>query len=136
MNAGVTPLPAFNAFAIQSGQVYELFSMSFPSAPFSRVANLVKFPVAWRGAENGGRYSMYLRDSTGRNTWLFSGGGITTFAISELLENLYVKIPAGCTWWKIVLTADRRSSLSRAAADQSGWSLFKEGSGGVSVAHP
>ena len=136
VNAGVTPLPAFNAFAIQSGQVYELFSMSFPSAPFSRVANLVKFPVVWRGAENGGTYSMYLRDSTGRNTWLFSGGGITTFAISELLENLYVKIPAGCTWWKIVLTADRRSSLSRAAADQSGWSLFKEGSGGVSVAHP
>jgi len=127
---------AFNLFSIQSGQVYDLFTMNVPAASFVRIANLVKFPVNWRGAENGGTYSMYLRDSTGRNSWLFSGSGQNTFDISSILENLYVRVPANCTWWKIVLTADRRSSLTRTAADQTGWTLFKEGSGGVSVSHP
>ncbi|NEX88902.1 DUF1983 domain-containing protein [Aeromonas rivipollensis] len=136
VNAGVTDLPAFNVFSIQSGQVYDLFTMNVPAASFVRIANLVKFPVNWRGAENGGTYSMYLRDSTGRNSWLFSGSGQNTFDISSILENLYVRVPANCTWWKIVLTADRRSSLTRTAADQTGWTLFKEGSGGVSVSHP
>lgn len=136
VNSGVMNLPIFNSFAIRSGQVYDLITMNFPAASFVRIANITKFPVIWGGAENGGTYSMYLRDSTGRNTWLFSGSGQTQFPISDILNNLYVSVPAGCTWWKIILTADRTSILTRTKAEQSGWTLFKEGSGGVSVSHP
>ncbi|MNV86486.1 hypothetical protein D3C71_1805250 [compost metagenome] len=94
-----------------------------------------RIPMSWRSMENGGRFNMYYRDSTGRNQNVFGEnkpmGPIDGY---PSMDNVSLRIPAGCTWVAISIQGDRRQTCGRDFLPfEANWQVFKSGSGGISI---
>ncbi len=121
--------------SIVSGQLYDVFRMNVPAVSWERFMLISRIPMSWRSMENGGRFNMYYRDSTGRNQNVFGEnkpmGPIDGY---PSMDNVSLRIPAGCTWVAISIQGDRRQTCGRDFLPfEANWQVFKSGSGGISI---
>lgn len=123
---------------VSSGQLFDVFRMNLPSVSWERHMLINRIPISWRSLENGGRFNMYYRDSTGRNQNVFGENkpmGLIDGYPS--MDNVSLRIPAGCTWVAISIQGDRRQTVGRDFLPfESNWQVFKSGSGGISISAP
>lgn len=121
--------------SIVSGQLYDVFRMNVPAVSWERFMLISRIPMSWRSMENGGRFNMYYRDSTGRNQNVFGENkpmGLIDGYPS--MDNVSLRIPAGCTWVAISIQGDRRQTCGRDFLPfEANWQVFKSGSGGISI---
>lgn len=134
VNAGLHTFAATST-NIVSGQLFDIFRMNVPAVSWDRYMLISEIPFNWRAQEQGGRYNMFVRDSTGRNSNIWSGskplGPIDGFPSMEAVS---IRIPAGSTWVAISVQGDRRQTISRyAVAHESNWQVFNAGSGGINI---
>nr|WP_326510721.1 DUF1983 domain-containing protein [Aeromonas caviae] len=133
-NAGLFTFPAVSQ-TVTSGTLHDVFRMNLPAVSWERYMLISQIPLSWRSLENGGRFNMYLRDSTGRNTNIF-GENKPLGAIDGYpsLNSFSIRIPAGCTWVALSVQGDRRQSVGYGQLPiESNWQVFKAGSGGISI---
>lgn len=69
-NAGLFTFPATSQI-VTSGTLHDVFRMNVPAVSWERYMLISLIPLNWRSLENGGRFNMFLRDSTGRNQNIF-----------------------------------------------------------------
>lgn len=133
-NAGLFTFPNVTQ-TIQSTVLHDVFRMNLPAVAWERYMLISQIPLSWRSLENGGRFNMYLRDSTGRNTNIFGEnkpmGNIDGY---PSLDNFSIRIPAGCTWVALSIQGDRRQNVGYGSFPiETNWQVFKAGSGGISI---
>ncbi|MGL6435787.1 phage tail tip fiber protein [Aeromonas caviae] len=120
---------------VASGQLFDVFRMSVPAVSWERHMLINRIPMSWRSLENGGRFNMYYRDSTGRNQNVFGENkpmGLIDGYPS--MDNVSIRIPAGCTWVAISIQGDRRQTVGYGQLPiETNWQVFKSGSGGISI---
>lgn len=92
-------------------------------------------PLNWRSLENGGRFNMYIRDSTGRNTSIFGENKpMGTINGYPSLDNFSIRIPANAALGRTGIQGDRRQSVGFGQLPiETNWRVFKAGSGGISI---
>lgn len=134
VNAGLYTFPAATQ-TIQSTVLHDVFRMNLPAVSWERHMLISLIPLSWRSMENGGRFNMYYRDSTGRNQNVFGENkpmGLIDGYPS--MNNVSIRIPAGCTWVAISIQGDRRQTVGFGSLPiESNWQVFKSGSGGISI---
>ena len=133
-NAGLFTFPATSQI-VQSTVLHDVFRMTLPAVSWERYMLISQIPLSWRSLENGGRFNMYLRDSTGRNTNIF-GENKPLGAIDGYpsLDNFSIRIPANATWVALSIQGDRRQSVGYGQSPiETNWQVFKAGSGGISI---
>lgn len=134
VNAGLYTFPAATQ-TIQSTVLHDVFRMNVPAVSWERHMLINRIPLSWRSLENGGRFNMYYRDSTGRNQNVFGENkpmGLIDGYPS--MNNVSIRIPAGCTWVAISIQGDRRQTVGFGSLPiESNWQVFKSGSGGISI---
>ena len=133
-NAGLFTFPA-KAVTVQSQQLYDVFRMNVPAVGWERYMLISQIPLSWRSLENGGRFNMFLRDSTGRNANIFSQnkpmGAIDGY---PSMVNFSIRIPANATWVALSIQGDRRQSVGFGQFPiETNWQVFKAGSGDISI---
>lgn len=133
-NAGLFTFPATSQI-VTSGTLHDVFRMTLPSVSWERYMLISQIPLSWRSLENGGRFNMYLRDSTGRNTNIFGENkGLGAIDGYPSLDNFSIRIPANATWVALSIQGDRRQSVGyRQSPIETNWQVFKAGSGGISI---
>ncbi|MEI4983825.1 fibronectin type III domain-containing protein [Aeromonas caviae] len=134
VNAGLFTFPATSQI-VTSGTLHDVFRMNVPAVGWERYMLISQIPLSWRSLENGGRFNMFLRDSTGRNTNIF-GENKPMGAIDGYpsLINFSIRIPANATWVALSIQGDRRQSVGFGQLPiETNWQVFKAGSGGISI---
>ncbi|WP_439829622.1 fibronectin type III domain-containing protein [Aeromonas caviae] len=134
VNAGLFTFPATSQI-VTSGTLHDVLRMNVPAVGWERYMLISQIPLSWRSLENGGRFNMYLRDSTGRNTNIF-GENKPMGAIDGYpsLINFSIRIPANATWVALSVQGDRRQSVGFGQLPiETNWQVFKAGSGGISI---
>lgn len=133
-NAGLFTFPATSQI-VTSGTLHDVFRMTLPSVSWERYMLISQIPLSWRSLENGGRFNMYLRDSTGRNTNIFGENkGLGAIDGYPSLDNFSIRIPANATWVALSIQGDRRQSVGYGQSPiETNWQVFKAGSGGISI---
>ena len=109
--------------------------MNVPAVSWERYMLISLIPLHWRSLENGGRFNMFLRDSTGRNTNIFGENKpMGTIDGYPSLDNFSIRIPANATWVALSIQGDRRQSVGFGQLPiETNWQVFKAGSGGISI---
>lgn len=133
-NAGLFTFPA-RAVTVQSQQLYDVFRMNVPAVGWERYMLISQIPLSWRSLENGGRFNMYIRDSTGRNANIFGQNKpMGTIDGYPSMVNFSIQIPANATWVALSIQGDRRQSVGFGQLPiETNWQVFKAGSGDISI---
>ncbi|MDX7825734.1 fibronectin type III domain-containing protein [Aeromonas caviae] len=133
-NAGLFTFPAVSQ-TVTSGTLHDVFRMNVPAVSWERYMLISLIPLNWRSLENGGRFNMFLRDSTGRNTNIFGENKpMGTIDGYPSLDNFSIRIPANATWVALSVQGDRRQSVGFGQLPiETNWQVFKAGSGGISI---
>lgn len=134
VNAGLFTFPAASG-TVNSGVLHDVFRMNVPAVSWERYMLISLIPLNWRSLENGGRFNMFLRDSTGRNTNIFGENKpMGTIDGYPSLDNFSIRIPANATWVALSIQGDRRQSVGFGQLPiETNWQVFKAGSGGISI---
>lgn len=134
VNAGLFTFPAASG-TVNSGVLHDVFRMNVPAVSWERYMLISLIPLNWRSLENGGRFNMFLRDSTGRNTNIFGENKpMGTIDGYPSLDNFSIRIPANATWVALSVQGDRRQSVGFGQLPiETNWQVFKAGSGGISI---
>lgn len=134
VNAGLFTFPAVSG-TVNSGVLHDVFRMNVPAVSWERYMLISLIPLNWRSLENGGRFNMFLRDSTGRNTNIFGENKpMGTIDGYPSLDNFSIRIPANATWVALSIQGDRRQSVGFGQLPiETNWQVFKAGSGGISI---
>ncbi|MFQ2856010.1 phage tail protein [Aeromonas caviae] len=134
VNAGLFTFPAVSG-TVNSGILHDVFRMNVPAVSWERYMLISLIPLNWRSLENGGRFNMYVRDSTGRNTTIFGENKpMGTIDGYPSLDNFSIRIPANATWVALSIQGDRRQSVGFGQLPiETNWQVFKAGSGGISI---
>ncbi|MFQ2530680.1 DUF1983 domain-containing protein [Aeromonas caviae] len=134
VNAGLFTFPATSQ-TVTSGTLHDVFRMNVPAVGWERYMLISQIPLSWRSLENGGRFNMFLRDSTGRNTNIFGENKpMGTIDGYPSLDNFSIRIPANATWVALSIQGDRRQSVGFGQLPiETNWQVFKAGSGGISI---
>lgn len=134
VNAGLFTFPATSQ-TVTSGTLHDVFRMNVPAVGWERYVLISQIPLSWRSLENGGRFNMFLRDSTGRNTNIFGQNNpMGTIGGYPSLVNFSIRIPANATWVALSIQGDRRQSVGFGQLPiETNWQVFKAGSGGISI---
>ncbi len=134
VNAGLFTFPASSG-TVNSGVLHDVFRMNVPAVSWERYMLISLIPLNWRSLENGGRFNMFLRDSTGRNTNIFGENKpMGTIDGYPSLDNFSIRIPANATWVALSIQGDRRQSVGFGQLPiETNWQVFKAGSGGISI---
>lgn len=133
-NAGLFTFPATSQ-TIASGTLHDVFRMNVPAVGWERYMLISQIPLSWRSLENGGRFNMYIRDSTGRNTNIFGQDKpMGTIDGYPSMVNFSIRIPANATWVALSIQGDRRQSVGFGPLPiETNWQVFKAGSGDISI---